>query len=628
VLLNDFAANSKTGLMICLQDLMHEWKLSSCLVLAIAAVIAPLLLLFGLKYGTIATLRSRLVEDPRNREIIPVSTANYQKEWFDGIASRPDVAFLMPATRQIAASMDVSLESGTVGTKRTRLDIVPTGPGDSLLVENGASIPGEGECVMTRLAAEEINARPGDVLTGTVGRSRQGRSDSQSFSLAVKAVLPDRAGTRRAVFVPLHLVEAVEAYRDGRAVPRYGWPGDMPKAYPKFDGFLLLFPEPLPEDERLSLTMGTGLSQIREVSSAELPDLLGFSLPEGLNLHACLIHVLRTPVGSESLEAVMEKVRGKDILVIPYSKPIQVSVSQPAAGTEAKVTLLGLPTSNGTLKRLGRSDFETTREERDGQNSTSLLQIVLPAESPIGEVGEVLTVHVEQNGRNLSFPIQVAGREADVRAALVPSDLLGILNTFRQREIFYSENEREFLVGRLSYAGFRMYARTIDDVEPLRQLLVELGVEVSTKADEIERVKSMDRGLSRVFWLVAGVGIIGCMAALVASLASSVERKKRDLSVLRLMGMSGWLIFQVPVSQAVFLGITGFVTATTGFFAIATVINKVFAKDLLPGERMCTLAFGHFMVALLGTLVVVFCSSLLAAWQTTRIDPADALRDE
>jgi putative ABC transport system permease protein len=44
--------------------LLHEWVLTLCLVLALAAVLAPLLVLFGLKHGTIHTLRERLVEDP------------------------------------------------------------------------------------------------------------------------------------------------------------------------------------------------------------------------------------------------------------------------------------------------------------------------------------------------------------------------------------------------------------------------------------------------------------------------------------------------------------------------------------------------------------------------------------
>jgi putative ABC transport system permease protein len=43
---------------------------------------------------------------------------------------------------------------------------------------------------------------------------------------------------------------------------------------------------------------------------------------------------------------------------------------------------------------------------------------------------------------------------------------------------------------------------------------------------------------------------------------------------------------------------------------------------------MCTLAPRHFSLALLGTIAVVFFSSVFSAWQATRIDPAEALRDE
>ena len=42
-------------LELALADLRHEWVLTLCMVLALAAVIAPLMLLMGLKYGTIAT---------------------------------------------------------------------------------------------------------------------------------------------------------------------------------------------------------------------------------------------------------------------------------------------------------------------------------------------------------------------------------------------------------------------------------------------------------------------------------------------------------------------------------------------------------------------------------------------
>ena len=624
------AANSRitdvgTGLGIALSDLLHEWRLSLCLILSIAAVIAPLLLLFGLKYGTIATLRSRLVQDPRNREIIPLVTRNFGKEWFETMSSHPDVAFVLPTIRQIAASIDVRLEQSD-HPRGARLDIVPTGPGDALLLDNGAEIPGEGECVLSRLGADEVGAKTGDRLRCTINRSRSGKFESASLMLQVRAVLPDRAGLLKAIYTPLVLVEAAEAYRDGRAVTRYGWPGELPRAYPKYDGFILLFAQAVPEGDQLALAVGTGLSQIREIRPEEGPQLLGFAFPR--SYYGYLLQVHRSPVGPESLDAVREKLRGKNAIIVPYVKPVTVRLTREATGAGVDVQLRGYWGAADVLKKLGQPDLPVFAESNRWKNATPMLKVLLPAEVGVGETGDTVTMTVAEAGRSLSFPVQIAAKTDTGRFALVSSELLGIVNTLRQREVFFDENEQDFLLGRMSYAGFRMYARSIDEVEPLRRLLVDEGIDVSTRADDIARVKSMDRGLTRVFWLVAVVGILGCMAALMASLASSVERKKRDLSVLRLMGISGWLIFQVPVSQAVFLGLMGFLTAMAGFGGIAAIINEAFGNDLMPGEKMCSLSAGHFGAALLGTLAIVFFSSLFSAWQATRIDPAEALRDE
>src|SRR5215831_1154324 len=86
-------------------DLQHEWILTACLIMAVAAVLSPLLLLFGLKYGTIETLRFRLVQDPRNREIRPLVSRSFTKAWIDDLRQRTDVAFITPMTRQISATI-------------------------------------------------------------------------------------------------------------------------------------------------------------------------------------------------------------------------------------------------------------------------------------------------------------------------------------------------------------------------------------------------------------------------------------------------------------------------------------------------------------------------------------------
>ena len=417
----DLIRDVKTGIRLSINDLAHEWKLTSCLVFAIAGVVAPLLLLFGLKFGTFSTIRNRLVQDPRNREIIPLSTVDYRKGWIKEFSTRPDIAFFVPKTREIAAIIyvrlvDLEIEDGPKEfdyTRLPRLDLVPTADGDVLLNENGAAIPADGECVLTRLAAEKIGAKKGDRIEAIVDRKKSDTYENVSFFLNVIDILPDRAGASEAMFVPLVLADAIESYRDGEAVERYGWSGDAKRADSAFD-----------------------------------------------------------------------------------------------------------------------------------------------------------------------------------------------------------------------YVSFRLYARTIDDVEPLRKFFVQHGIDVMTSAYEIERIKSVDRGLTKIFWLVAVVGVSGCVATLAASFASSIERKKRVLGILRTMGFSRWLIFQFPLAQAALIGIGGFVTATAAFFLMSTVINQLFGTDLPRGTGMCTLAPRHFSLALLGTIAVVFFSSVFSAWQATRIDPAEALRDE
>ena len=130
--------------------LRHEWILTLCLVIALAAVLSPLLVLMGLKHGTIQTLRERLVEDPIFREIRPAQTREFTPQWFETLASRPGVGFLNPTILPLSSVINVALSGQT---KNELFDLIPTASGDPLLLENGCVIPADGEAVLTAEAA-------------------------------------------------------------------------------------------------------------------------------------------------------------------------------------------------------------------------------------------------------------------------------------------------------------------------------------------------------------------------------------------------------------------------------------------------------------------------------------------
>lgn len=388
------------------QDYRADVRLSACTVLALVAVIAPLLVLFGLKFGVISSLTQRLERDPAVREVIPMGGGRFGAEFVDQLAQRPDVAFALPRTRQIAATADLALlAQGQV----VNVEMIPTAVGDPLLGD--LSPPTEPDHVLlSRTAAEKLGAKAGDWLDATFTRQVAGRPQAQRTRLQITGVLELEAFGRDAMFAPMTLLEAVEDYRDGRAVNAFGWPGD--------------------------------------VGAANAPRV---------------------------------------------------------------------------------------------------------------------------------FP------------------------------------------------AFRLYARSLDDVEPLRLYFASQQMSVATQAQTIAQVKSLSRNLSLVFWIIAALAVLGAVAAVLAGALATVERKRRELSVLRLLGFSTGALLLFVVLQALYSA--GLATAASfALYALAERgLNHLFMQ--VPGEYASYLLPAHYCVALLAIFAASGLAAALGGWRVARIEASEGIRN-
>jgi putative ABC transport system permease protein len=229
------------------QDYRADVRLSACTVLALVAVIAPLLVLFGLKFGLVSTLIERLERDPAVRELIPLGGGRFDAAFVDALGERPDVAFVIPRTRQIAATADLSAQG-----QRSALNVemIPTAAGDPLL----GDLPAPAQLntvVLSYTAAEKLGVMPGEWLEAAFTRQHAGQSQAQHTRLKVAAILPLAAFARDAIFAPLALLEAAEDYRDGRAVPELGWAGDAPTSTARIYPALRIYARSLHDVEPL-----------------------------------------------------------------------------------------------------------------------------------------------------------------------------------------------------------------------------------------------------------------------------------------------------------------------------------------------------------------------------------------
>lgn len=222
---------------LAVRDWLHEGLLSACAVLGLAAVLAPLLVLYGVKFGVVGTMTERMRSDPRNLEISPVSGGFFAPAFFEELRKQPDTVFVLPRTRSIAAVM--RLAAGTGLERRVlNLPMEPAAPGDPLLSRWLKTPPGDG-VVLSASAARKLDVREGDALTGLVERTGSGLIEAASIELRVAAVLPLDAQSRDLAFVPLPLLEATEDFRDGKAPPGRLTPPDVWEGKREYAGFRL-----------------------------------------------------------------------------------------------------------------------------------------------------------------------------------------------------------------------------------------------------------------------------------------------------------------------------------------------------------------------------------------------------
>ena len=211
---------------LAFDDYRHEWVISGCAVLALAAVLIPLLVLFGLKYGIITNLLDPLIENPRYREIAPIGSGNYAPEWFEQMREREDIAFVVPRTRSLAASIRVRAVESDV---RPIIDIelIPSAAGDPVLDESTGTPAGFAEVVLSTTAAEKLAVGVGDALEGIVARTRNGTQESERLPMTVVGIASITSFARDGLFVSTNLIASVEDFLDGRAVPTLGWEGSQ-----------------------------------------------------------------------------------------------------------------------------------------------------------------------------------------------------------------------------------------------------------------------------------------------------------------------------------------------------------------------------------------------------------------
>src|SRR5262249_12976210 len=159
------------------------------------------MVLAGLKFGFIEILRSRYIQDSAYRLITPRDSQSRSASFFTRLSARDDVAFVQPTVNLSNTSVQIEGRA----QKNVPFDLVPTSPGDPLILENGGLVPAAGEVTLTALGAEALDAKVGSDVKLVINRFLAGRRDQQIVPLRVRSVLRIAADPEKRAYLGLDL---------------------------------------------------------------------------------------------------------------------------------------------------------------------------------------------------------------------------------------------------------------------------------------------------------------------------------------------------------------------------------------------------------------------------------------
>lgn len=197
---------------LALCSLRFDKIISICIVASLCAVIAPLLLLFSLRFGIISNLEHRLSSNPTNLEIRMMSGYRLDQQFFDDLKNNPHVSFVMPLTRSLSVTANISFNGKIV----QNLETLPTGSGDPIVNEVGLDgLLGEKEAYLSETTAQDLGLKVGDSFKFVISRITDSKTVNAVVPFTLKGIIKKELLPHKTILVNFNTLVYMEDFRDG-----------------------------------------------------------------------------------------------------------------------------------------------------------------------------------------------------------------------------------------------------------------------------------------------------------------------------------------------------------------------------------------------------------------------------
>jgi hypothetical protein len=663
-------------------DIVRLWATTQHQVVIIAGICLPILLLLGLKRGHVAELRKELLTSPSGRQIVFWSAQGGElldASVLEELAQKtPHAEVIIAETQRL---VDIAPLAGGEGAASSLVTLYSTHEGDPVLAQYDADVlrPDELAVVLSEQVMGRLQLQVGDDVQLQLRRRRESVEETHTLVAKVAGTIPAAHDGSQTGYAHLSLLQAIEQYVRGYAVPKYRLPAIRGLAARDDYFTYLLFcqkgaqTELQADDFRFFDERGIDCREVEDEVEKSLQGILDVNRLAELRVYRLQ---QRSPEGGsraplhQSPLYITENTQAIDDFVLRWNEPLEVTCE----GKKQRLVGLSLPTvtqTGGWIRDYLTSElvgfgFEQSQAEPfqvqawgpSGENlgaagattilledgTTIPLQWARGAEpskedSPENQPTPGVESQSEPKGDNPSATAsepaaeEKSNAEAKDRALLVaPANLLAWIHGHLSGAARYDEQGRIFAPHPepVIFDKARLYTDTIDNIPEAVDYLSERRYAVLSESNRIAEIQTQDQSLQLLVVVVAiGVLFFG-IVTVVSVLVDSTDRKRGTIGILRVMGMSRAGVFYVVLIRALIIGLLAALLSLALGFGFAWLLGPG-PRELgwwIPWRAVSVVFLEiDLITVVVGALACAGVGALVPAWRAGTIDPFDAIME-
>ena len=595
-----------TGLAF--RDIVHERILSFCMALSLGAIFTPIIILLGLQQGIIGNMLDTLASDPASRLVRPkfMIQSPMPNDSLE-VIKKAGVEFIPSETSHLLLNVKGLSDS---------VNVVPSSKEDPFVIQSDHKdiINNTHWVVISESLSKQLGKKQGDNLTLLLKRTANSNYPEEvPLDFKIVGILSTKLMPDLKIYLPVTAFNDIYHWRKGYAVPSLGLKGNRKDDFtPEYDGVITGFSKKTDESDFRQMLAGR-LPFSTMPKSYKVSETKPCKVSETKHDDWLLWKTVNSTITDQDIDVLKNSLLnyGYAPKLIPYVTDIPLELNKSTPLKKWDVYMLRRSESPKWNKGDKPILFISSGDKQFSGNQEIILQTGL-------------------KNNQIVIPVELKISKNVPSGKIVASyHFSGLLRSAKRLGASYNDKQHEFfLKSKDQIRYFRVYAKSIEQLDSLVQVVKKVGntlnldalKEPVSKLYEVQKIRTLSDYMKKIYFLIAFISAVSTIFAVSSSVYASVQRRKKDLAYLNMLGVDKSTIIFFPLMKSMILISIGIAIAFLGYWLFGFMASHWFVGLLGETESLTRLKAQDILFIIGSILSLGGISSLSAGLFVSRID--------